>query len=105
MLEPAYAWRAGRLVTVPSASRWRTFALPSGRGEAISVGGTEHLALPRSFPGLLDVEVYIGWMGRLSRPTQAWMLAGSLMAGVPGMKAGMRSFASLLAEGAVGGPD
>jgi short subunit dehydrogenase-like uncharacterized protein len=105
MIDPAYAWRSGRLVTVPSASKWRTFALPSGRAEAISVGGTEHFALPRFWPGLLDVEVYIGWMGKLSRPTQALMLAGSLAAGVPGFRAGMRSFVALLADGSGDGPD
>jgi hypothetical protein len=32
------------------------------------------------------------------------MLAGSLAAGVPGVGAGMRSVASLLAEGSAGGP-
>src|SRR3954453_13002084 len=105
MIDPAFAWRGGRLVSVPSASKARTFALPSGRAEAISVGGTEHFTLPRFSPGLLDVEVYIGWMGKLSRPTQAWMLAGSFAAGLPGVRSGMRSMMSLLAEGTAGGPD
>ena len=105
MVDPAFAWRSGRLVVVPSASRWRTFVLPSGRAEAISVGGTEHFTLPRFWPGLLDVEVYIGWMGKLSRPTQAFMLAGSLASAVPGFKAGMRSFVALLADGTGDGPD
>jgi short subunit dehydrogenase-like uncharacterized protein len=90
---------------VPSASKWRTFELPSGRAEAISVGGTEHIALPRFWPGLLDVEVYIGWMGRLSRATQAFMLAGSLAAEVPGFRAGMRGLVGVLADGSSGGPD
>jgi short subunit dehydrogenase-like uncharacterized protein len=105
MVDPAYAWRAGQLVTVPSASKWRTFELPSGCAEAISVGGTEHIALPRFWPGLLDVEVYIGWMGRLSRATQAFMLAGSLAAEVPGFRAGMRGLVGVLADGSSGGPD
>jgi short subunit dehydrogenase-like uncharacterized protein len=104
MIDPAFAWRAGQLVTVPSASKWRTFALPSGRAEAISVGGTEHFTLPRLWPGLLEVEVYIGWMGTLSRAAQAFTLAGSLAAGVPGFRTGMRSFVALLADGTPDGP-
>jgi short subunit dehydrogenase-like uncharacterized protein len=104
VLEPAFAWRAGRLVAVPSSSRWRTFELPSGRAEAISVGSTEHFALPRLWPGLRDVEVYIGWMGWASRPSQALVLATSLATSVPGVKEGLLSFAERLAQGASGGP-
>jgi short subunit dehydrogenase-like uncharacterized protein len=102
--EPAFAWRAGRLVTVPSSSRWRTFELPSGGAEAISVGSTEHFTLPRLCPGLRDVGVYIGWLGRASRPAQAAVLATSLATEVPGVKAGLLGFAELVARGAPPGP-
>ena len=68
-LEPAFAWRSGQLVKVPSSNKWRTFDLPTGRAEAISVGSTEHFTLPRLSPGLRDVTVYIGWLGgRRGRP-------------------------------------
>jgi short subunit dehydrogenase-like uncharacterized protein len=103
-LEPAFAWRAGRLVTVPSSSRWRTFELPSGRAEAISVGATEHFTMPRVRPGLRDVGVYIGWMRSASRPSQALMLATSLATSVPGVQAGLLGVAELVAQGATGGP-
>jgi short subunit dehydrogenase-like uncharacterized protein len=103
-VEPAFAWRAGRLVTVPSSSKWRTFDLQSGPAEAISVGAAEHFTLPRLAPGLRDVGVYIGWMGRASRPTQALMLATSLATSVPGVKAGLLGFAELVAQGAGRGP-
>jgi short subunit dehydrogenase-like uncharacterized protein len=103
-LEPAFAWRAGRLATVPSGSRWRTFELPSGRAEAISVGSTEHFTLPRLRPGLRDVGVYIGWMRAASRPSQALMLGTSLATTVPGVKAGLLGVAEIVARGASGGP-
>lgn len=104
-VEPAFAWRAGRLATVPSSSRWRTFALPSGPAEAISVGSTEHFTLPRMRPGLREVNVYIGWLGWASRPSQAMVLATSLVTAVPGVKAGLLGFADLVAQGAASGPD
>jgi short subunit dehydrogenase-like uncharacterized protein len=103
-LEPAFAWRSGQLVTVPSSNRWRTFDLPTGRAEAISVGSTEHFTLPRLSPGLREVRVYIGWLGWASRPAQALALATSLAAGVPAVKRGMLGFAELVAQGAPGGP-
>jgi short subunit dehydrogenase-like uncharacterized protein len=103
-LEPAFAWRSGRLVTVPSSNRWRTFDLPGGRAEAISVGSTEHFTLPRLSPGLRDVTVYIGWLGWASRPAQALALATSVATGVPGVKQGMLGFTELVARGAPGGP-
>jgi short subunit dehydrogenase-like uncharacterized protein len=106
MFEPAFAWRGGRLVTVPGGSRWRRFELPSGqRAEAISVGATEHLALPRLWPGLREVGVYIGWMGWASRPTQAVMLATSLATRVPGVKEGLLAVAERVFPGSSGGPD
>ena len=101
--EPAFAWRSGQLVTVPSSNKWRTFDLPTGRAEAISVGSTEHFTLPRLFPGLRDVRVYIGWLGWAS-PAQALALATSLAAGVPAVKQGMLGFAGFVAQGAPGGP-
>ena len=104
-LERAFAWRGGRLVTVPSSSRWRTFELPSGRGEAISVGSTEHFTLPRLHPGLRDVNVYIGWLGWASRPSQALVLATSVAtATIPGLKAGLRGLVELAGQGSSSGP-
>ena len=104
MLQPAFAWRAGRLVTVPGGSKWRTFDLPTGPAEALSVGASEHFTLPRLAPGLRDVTVYIGWLGRASRPSQMLMLASSLATGVPGVKEGMLGFTEIIAKAAPGGP-
>ena len=40
---------------------------PQGR-DAVSVGSSEHFALPRVAPQLREVNVYLGWFGPLSRP-------------------------------------
>lgn len=105
MAEQAFAWRGGRLVTVRPMSSRRTFALPSGRAEAVSVGAAEHITLPRLAPGLRDVGVYIGWLGPASRPTQALMLATSFAVGVPGVKTGLQSLATTIARTTSEGPN
>jgi hypothetical protein len=57
------------------------YALTTGgtgvKRDAMSVGGSEHLGLPESFPQLQTVDVYLGWLGRWTRPVRA---VSSLMA-------------------------
>lgn len=36
----------------------------------MSVGGSEHLGLPEASPDLDSVDVYLGWLGRATRPIQ-----------------------------------
>jgi hypothetical protein len=102
LIEPAFAWRDGAIATVRTADRRRRF----GReGEAISVGGSEHFALPRLAPGLRDVEVYLGWFGPSSRPMQALSLAAAQLTRVPGGRDGLAALSGRLVRGSSGGPD
>jgi len=41
------------------------------------VGGSEHLGLPESYPQLQTVDVYLGWLGRWTRPVR---MVSTLMA-------------------------
>jgi len=105
MLAPAFAFRGGRLVTEPTARRVRTFELGSRRREGVSVGGTEHLALPRIAPGLRDVGVYLGLPGAPARAAQV-LAAGAALAGrVPGAREALGAVLRPLAPGSTGGPD
>jgi short subunit dehydrogenase-like uncharacterized protein len=61
--DPALAWRRGRLVEEPALCAVRSFDCDGRRLLAGSIGGSEHLALPRSCPELRDVGVYLGWLG------------------------------------------
>ena len=75
-------------------------------GEAITVGGSEHFALPRLAPGLRDVEVYLGWFGTGSRPMQALSLVASQLTRVPGAaRRAPGARARALVPGSTGGPD
>jgi short subunit dehydrogenase-like uncharacterized protein len=102
--EPSFAWRRGRLVSERAAARVRSFPASGGELVGISVGGAEHLFLPRSFPHLRDVDVYLGWAGRRSRLVQAGSAATALLTRVPGATAAADRVSSRLVRGSTGGP-
>jgi short subunit dehydrogenase-like uncharacterized protein len=68
--EPGFEWRGGRLVAQRWARRRRSFAVDGRPRDALSVGGNEHIALPRLFARLREVNVYLGWFGPLSPALQ-----------------------------------
>jgi hypothetical protein len=71
-----FSWRDGRCVPERWAERHRRFQLDGVRLTGVSTGGSEHLALPRVFPQLREVNVYLGWFSPLSRlPRAAGRLA------------------------------
>ena len=85
-----FAYRDGRVRVVRPAERVRSFAVAGRPREAISVGGAEHYGLPASFPGLREVNVYLGWFGPLARPIQAGSYFGGWVRGLPLAKPAMR---------------
>jgi short subunit dehydrogenase-like uncharacterized protein len=105
-VDPAFAWRGGRLVTEPTGRRVRTFTLRPGReAPAVSAGSTEAFALPRVFPGVQDVGVYLGWFGAMSRVLPAVSMATAAAGRIPGFRAGVDALAERLVKGSTGGPD
>jgi hypothetical protein len=89
-LGDGFAFRDGALRTVRPAERVRSFGVAGRPREAFSVGGAEHFGLPASFPGLLEVNVYLGVFGPLSRPFQAGSFVGSFVKRVPLATSSMR---------------
>jgi short subunit dehydrogenase-like uncharacterized protein len=76
LTEPMYAWRGCRLIEEPGGTRMRYFDVDGASRAGLSIGATEHFALPRSFSQLAEVNVYLGWFGpatpllhRMSRAT------------------------------------
>ena len=98
---PGFGWREGRLVTERGAKRVRSFSVQGKDRPAISVGSSEHFALPRLAPGLREVNAYLGWFGPASRPMQALSLVTSL----PGVGAAFGAVAGRMVKGSTGGPD
>ena len=89
------------MVTERGAKRVRGFAVQGKDRPAISVGSSEHFALPHLAPQLREVNTYLGWFGPASRPMQAMSLVTSL----PGVGAAVGAVTSRLVKGSTGGPD
>jgi short subunit dehydrogenase-like uncharacterized protein len=99
--EPGFAFRDGRVRTERTAKRVRSFMVGSKRREGVSVGSSEHFALPRIAPRLREVNAYLGWFGPFSRGMQAFSLGASL----PGVSRLLKLAGEKLVKGSTGGPD
>ena len=104
LLEPGFAWRAGALREEPAGSRTRRFPLPTGRSLAMSLGASEHLALPRSYPRLREVNVYLGWFGEKTRLISLAASTFPLLARIRGVKPAFQRLSERLATSSMG-PD
>jgi short subunit dehydrogenase-like uncharacterized protein len=91
LIDESHTFRDGAVRATRTAERVRSFTVKGKEREAISIGGSEQLALPASYPGLREINVYLGWFGALARPLQAASLAGSLATKVPGVRALMKA--------------
>jgi len=60
LLEPGYTWHDGALRTEPPGVRVRSFEVAGRLRPALSIGASEHFALPRLAPDLRVVDVYLG---------------------------------------------
>jgi short subunit dehydrogenase-like uncharacterized protein len=100
-----FAWRDGRLVSERGGSRVRSFAVAGRRRQAISLGMLEHIALPRLYPQLREVNAYLGWFGPMTRPLQVGAAVGSVVGKLPGVSRGLDRVLPRLVKGSTGGPD
>jgi short subunit dehydrogenase-like uncharacterized protein len=99
--ERSFAYRDGQIVGERPAKRVRSFEGGGKRFFGMSVGASEHYALPRVYPQLRDVDAYIGWAGPALRALQAFSLAGEL----PGVRRGVVGLSARMIKGSSGGPD
>ena len=89
----------GRVITEPAARRLAAFEVRGREREAVSVGSSEHFTLPPLSPGLTDVEVYLGWFGKLSRPMQIGSFGLAAVARVPPLKSGLTALTRRFVSG------
>jgi short subunit dehydrogenase-like uncharacterized protein len=105
ILEPGKIWKSGTLAKSYGASGVRTFTLGGRERAAILLPSTESFSLPRVFPNLKDVNVYMGWFGNKSYPLR-WMAAVSAaLMNLPGYGALLKGMVSLLPDSNGKGPD
>ena len=101
-VDKAYCFHDGSLRDERPAKRVRSFAWNGKELTGFSLGCTEHFALPRLHPGLRDVDVYLGWLGPMSRAAQV----GSLVTELPGARTAIKTLLDRFgAKGSSGGPD
>ena len=97
----------------PSATgACRPSAAPSGcasfqrrrrsKRDGVSVGSSEHFALPRVAPQLREVNAYLGWFGPLSRPMQVMSLGTTAARGAADL---VKAVGRRFVKGSTGGPD
>lgn len=102
---PSYAYRDGALRSERAARRVGRYELPGGDRAGISVGGSEHLSLPRVHPTLRDVDVHLGWAGPWSRAVQVGSAALDGALRIPGASRALGALTAPLARRTGEGPD
>jgi short subunit dehydrogenase-like uncharacterized protein len=105
IVAPAFGFRDGRVQTERGAKRVRSFQVGSKELAAVSVGSSEHFALPRIAPGLREVNAYLGWFGPASRAMQAMSAGSSLAMKAPGVEKLWERAGERFVHGSTGGPD
>jgi short subunit dehydrogenase-like uncharacterized protein len=105
LTSPMFAFRGGRIRTERPAKRVRSFEVKGRERPAVSIGMSEHFALPRVAPQLREVNTYLGWFGPASRPLQGFSLAASLAMKLPGTERAWDALTGRLVKGSTGGPD
>ncbi|HYH60666.1 MAG TPA: saccharopine dehydrogenase NADP-binding domain-containing protein [Solirubrobacterales bacterium] len=105
LMEPSFQFRDGSLVTERGAKKVHSFGVGDKQKQGISVGTSEAFSLPRIYPGLKDVEVYLGWFGRQSRAMQGFSLVGSGVSKVPGVRKATGAVVDRFVKTSTGGPD
>ncbi len=105
LVDPSFHFRGGSLVTERGAKKVGTFQLRGKQRDGVSVGTSEAFSLPRAYPNLQDVEVYLGWFGPQTKAMARMSAVGNLAMKVPGMRAGVKALAARFVKGSTGGPD
>jgi short subunit dehydrogenase-like uncharacterized protein len=106
-LAPSFAYRDGRLRTERTGARVRSFEVTPGEPRwALSVGGSEHLALPALHPTLRDVDVFLAAAGpAATRLIPALTLALAAATRVRPVRTRLDDFVRDRSPGSNGGPD
>lgn len=104
MLEPGLLFNRGRLEAGYAGLRTQGFDVDGRPRTALSVQGSECIALPASYPRLRDVNVYLGWFGALSSALSLGSRAQAALFRLPGYRRLLASLAGRM-QSSGRGPD
>jgi short subunit dehydrogenase-like uncharacterized protein len=104
--EPGFTWRDG-IRSEPPGARMRTFEVAGRPRPALSIGASEHFALPRLAPagGLAEVDVYLGWFGPATHAVHLGARVGAALLRLPGTRSLVRRGAALAVARVAEEPD
>jgi short subunit dehydrogenase-like uncharacterized protein len=102
---PSFSYSDGRVRAERGAKHVRSFAVGGRELAGISVGSSEHFALPRVAPRLREVNAYLGWFGPASRAMQVMSAGMSVALKVPGAGDLWKAAGEKLVKGSTGGPN
>jgi short subunit dehydrogenase-like uncharacterized protein len=103
--EQAFTWRNG-ICAEPAGLRMRTFSLDGSEHAAMTIGSTEHYALPRLAgpEGLPEVDVYLGF-GSATRALHLSSRLTSVLLQLPGARSLVRGIGQLAQRWVAEEPD
>ncbi|WP_280334642.1 saccharopine dehydrogenase family protein [Nocardia wallacei] len=104
LFESGFALRDGRIVPDRSSARTRTFDVAGRPRTGVSLPGSEHLALPRAYPRLREVDVYLGLPAVAARGLQLTSLLAGAAARVEPVRRLAEGVLSRVVKGSTGGP-
>ena len=96
LTEPGFAFTGGRLTTEGAGRRVWEFQVDGRSRKGLSVGGSEHLAVPALAPTVQEVAVHLDWFGPLTGPAHLLAPATGLLGKVPGAPRAARRLADLV---------
>lgn len=104
-LEPGFAWRDARLRDEAVARELLHHPIDGKPTRtSLSMAGSEHFALPRTYPNLRDVRVGLGATGSATPAVWAANRVGSQLLRVPGVRGVARKAIVATLHGSGGGP-
>ncbi len=105
LTEPSFQFRGGKVMSERGAKKLYAFDVAGKTRQAVSVGTSEAYSLPRVYPGLRDVEVYLGWFGPQSRAMQVFSFVGAGFTKIPGVRSATGAIVERFVKTSTGGPD
>lgn len=104
LADPGMVYRSGTLVEEYSGMDVASFPVEGVERPALSVPGSEHYSLPRLFPHLTDVRVFLGWFGDRTRALHWFARVQAAAMKVPGVRPLVRTLVQRNAHSEGEGP-
>jgi len=104
LLSPGFEYRDGQIKTVRGAKGDHTFTTSIGPRTGMSIGASEHFAVPRIADSVQNVNTYLGWFGGNTAPIKFGSAALNGIIKVPGVKPVIEFGLKKALPGSTGGP-